>query len=243
MTEEPYRWLETIGHRREYIRDQLESGTPVFAISRKEGVVLFGAGQGLTKVFEIYDRHGFAAFGHPVDIEKLRQLIIQAAHLEAFNRSGDDVTLRRLVNFSISPALKSAFDQIFSPPLIVESLLAEVGPNPRHDTLMRIHFDGDWRQVEGGIAVAARNEDVENNVAKYLKQHLKAGDGLKRVCGVLLHVWKIIVKDRHFVDVKAPPKQIKLALEDRQLEIAILRRDPKGRNHFEFLDPKSLTSN
>lgn len=34
MTEEPYRWLEAIGNRREYIRDQLKGGTPVFAVSR-----------------------------------------------------------------------------------------------------------------------------------------------------------------------------------------------------------------
>ena len=31
MTEEPYRWLEAIGNRREYISEQLKGGTPVFA--------------------------------------------------------------------------------------------------------------------------------------------------------------------------------------------------------------------
>ena len=46
MTEEPYRWLEAISNRREYIRDQLKGGTPVFAISRPEGILLLGLGQG-----------------------------------------------------------------------------------------------------------------------------------------------------------------------------------------------------
>ena len=47
MTEEPYRWLEAIGNRREYIRDQLKGGTPVFACSRPEGILLVGVGQGI----------------------------------------------------------------------------------------------------------------------------------------------------------------------------------------------------
>src|SRR5215831_1606220 len=100
MIEEPYRWLDAISNRREYIRDQLKGGTPVFAVSRKEGILLLGVGQGQSKVFEIYDRHGLAALGHPVDIEKLRQAAIEAAHLEGFNRSAGDVTLRRLISFA-----------------------------------------------------------------------------------------------------------------------------------------------
>ena len=67
MTEEPYRWLEAISNRREYIRDQLKGGTPVFAVCRPEGIVLFGLGQGQSKVFEVFDRHAMAALGHPVD--------------------------------------------------------------------------------------------------------------------------------------------------------------------------------
>ena len=61
MTEEPYRWLEAIGNRREYIREQMKGGTPVFAVSRPEGILLLGVGIGHSKVFEVYDRHGLAA--------------------------------------------------------------------------------------------------------------------------------------------------------------------------------------
>src|SRR5258708_20103543 len=93
MTEEPYRWLEAIGNRREYIRDQLKGGTPVFAFSRPEGILLLGVGHGSSKVFEIYDRHGLAALGHPVDIEKVPQAPLQPAHMEGVNPSAQDVTL------------------------------------------------------------------------------------------------------------------------------------------------------
>ena len=142
MTEEPYRWLEAISNRREYIRDQLKTGTPVFAVSRPEGILLVGVGQGQSKVFEIYDRHAFAALGHPVDIEKLRQTAIEAAHLEGFNRSTRDVTLRRLISFSLSSALKNAFEQVFAPPIIVESIFAELGERLAQDSLVRLHYDG-----------------------------------------------------------------------------------------------------
>ena len=130
MTEEPYRWLEAISNRREYIRDQLKSGTPVFALSRPQGIILLGVGPKQSKVFEIYDRHAFAALGHPVDIERIRQAAIEAAHLEGFNRSSKDVTLRRLISFSLSGMLKNAFEQVFAPPLIVESIFAELGDEP-----------------------------------------------------------------------------------------------------------------
>jgi proteasome alpha subunit len=240
MTEEPYRWLETIEHRREYINDQLLAGTPVLAFSREEGILLFGVGQGQSKVFEVYDRHAYAAFGHPVDIEKLRQLIIQSAHMEAFTRSGDDVTLRRLVNFSISPNLKNAFDQIFSPPLIVESLLAEVGQDPEHDTLARVHFDGDFTLSEGGISVAARNSDVETNAVKWLHKHLKPSDTLKRTAQLALYAWRVITEHRHFVDAKTAPKQVKLEVPEKTLELALLERHPDGRNHYKPLNPREL---
>ncbi|HXJ75311.1 MAG TPA: proteasome subunit alpha, partial [Candidatus Dormibacteraeota bacterium] len=142
MTEEPYRWLEAISNRREYIQEQMKGGTPVFALSRPEGILLFGVGQGQSKVFEIYDRHAFAALGHPVDIERIRQAAIEAAHLEGFNRSAKDVTLRRLIGFSLSSTLKSSFEQIFSPPFIVESIFAELGSKPDQDVLVRVHHDG-----------------------------------------------------------------------------------------------------
>src|SRR2546426_8914559 len=136
MTEEPYRWLEAIGNRREYILEQLKGGTPVFAVSRPEGILLLGVGQGQSKVFEIYDRHAFAALGHPVDIERIRQAAIEAAHLEGFNRSPMDVTLRRLIGFALRATLKNSFEQLFSPPFIVQSVFAALGTTADQDVLV-----------------------------------------------------------------------------------------------------------
>ena len=133
---------------------------------------MLGVGQGESKVFEIYDRHAFAALGHPVDIEKLRQAAIEGAHLEGFNRSARDVTLRRLISFSLSSTLKNAFEQIFAPPLIVESIFAELGERPAQDILVRLHHDGDHRYETSGVVVAHRENAPEADAANWIHQAL-----------------------------------------------------------------------
>jgi proteasome alpha subunit len=237
MTEEPYRWLEAIGNRREYIRDQLKGGTPVFAISRPEGILLLGVGQGQSKVFEIYDRHGLAALGHPVDIEKLRQAAIEAAHLEGFNRSARDVTLRRLISFSLSSLLKNAFEQVFAPPIIVESIFAEMGDSPGQDTLVRVHFDGDHQYSGAGVVVAHRETSVETEASEWIAKNLAPTDSLQRVATVCLVAWQTLNDSKRFQDLAAPsdkPAQI----PGKVIEAALLDRKRTGSVHYRALDLK-----
>lgn len=235
MTEEPYRWLETVGHRREYIADQLKGGTPVFALSRPEGILLFGVGQGQSKVFEVFDRHAMAAFGHPADIEKVRQMAIQAAHVEGFNRSAEDVSLRRLVNFGLSPRLKGAFDQIFSPPIIVESLFAELGNKPEDDVVCRLNYDGDYEYMTQPVAVATRIEEKE--ASDWLNERLNPHDPWEKACRYLLAVWEAFFKEEHIVDLDSPAedKPLKVEAGSRQIELALLDRHAKGPNCYRSL--------
>src|SRR5437660_702466 len=67
MIEEPYRWVEAIANRREYIETQLSSGSPIVALSYAGGILLLTVGR--QKLFEIYDRIALGAIGHPGDIE------------------------------------------------------------------------------------------------------------------------------------------------------------------------------
>ena len=107
MIEEPYRWVEAIANRREYIEDQLRRGSPIVLLNYADGLLLMTVSRETRKIFEVYDRIGFAALGHPADIERMRLIAIDLAHMEGFNRAVNDVSLRRLVNFSMSPALKA----------------------------------------------------------------------------------------------------------------------------------------
>ena len=168
------------------MREQLKGGSPVFAASLPDGILLLGVGTGHSKVFELFDRHAIAGLGHPADIEKIRQAAIDAAHLEAFNRAPEDVSLRRLVGFGLSPQLKTNFEQIFSAPFLVELLLAEVSVEPSQDLIARLHFDGAFQLHGKGVVVAASQPEPEAAAQKWLSQTLANNTNRSEVAEMLL---------------------------------------------------------
>src|SRR5271170_5146926 len=185
MTEEPYRWLEAVANRREYVREQLKGGSPALAVSLPDGILLLGVGGGQSKVFELFDRHALAGLGHPADIEKIRQVAIDAAHTEAFTRAPEDVSLRRLVGFGLSPQLKTNFEQIFTAPFLVELILAELGCERGQDLFFRLHFDGAFQTHHGGVVVAASQPGPEAEAQTWLARAL-AGKTERRDAAELL---------------------------------------------------------
>ena len=237
MTEEPYRWLEAIGNRREYIREQMKGGTPVFALSRPEGILLVGVSKGSSKVFEIYDRHGLAALGHPVDIEKLRQVAIESAHVEGFNRSSKDVTLRRLISFALSTMLKNSFEQIFSPPFIVECIFAELGEGGAQDVLVRVHFDGHHHYETSSVLVAHVDPKREVEATEWLRQQLKPDQSLTHAAGLCLVAWQALVDDKPFAEL-AVPGDLPKAIAGKNIEAALLDRKMPGPVHYRVLELK-----
>jgi proteasome alpha subunit len=239
MTEEPYRWLEAIGNRREYVREQLKGGTPVFAASLPAGILLLGVGTGHSKVFELFDRQALAGLGHPADIEKVRQAAIDAAHLEAFNRAPEDVSLRRLVGFGLSPQLKNNFEQVFSAPYLVELLLAEVGAEPGQDRLVRLHFDGAFQVQNSGVAVAASQLDTEAAAQNWLSQSLASRQERSEVTEALLQAWWAIVDKKSLTDGSVTEAERRdgwrRAVNGRTVEIGWLARTAGGRTRYEEL--------
>ncbi len=200
MTEEPYRWLEAVANRREYVRDQLKGGSPALAASLPDGMLLIGVGGGQSKVFELFDRHALAGLGHPADIEKIRQAAIDAAHTEAFTRAPEDVTLRRLVSFGLSPQLKTNFEQIFTAPFLVELLLAEIGAEPDKDLLLRLHFDGAFQFQSGGVMVAASLPEPEAAAKDWLTRQLAQKTGRREAVDLLLQTWWCLTESKSFGD-------------------------------------------
>lgn len=198
MTEEPYRWLEAVANRREYVRDQLRGGSPAFAVSLPDGILLLGVGSGQSKVFELFDRHALAGLGHPADIEKIRQAAIDAAHTEAFTRAPEDVSLRRLVSFGLSPQLKTNFEQIFTAPFLVELLLAEIGAEPQKDLLMRLHFDGSFQIQMGGVMVAASQAEPEAAARTWLTQEFAGNPDRRKAAELLLQAWWCMMENKPF---------------------------------------------
>lgn len=239
MTEEPYRWLEAINNRREYIREQLKSATPVFALSRPEGILLLGVGHGRSKVFEIYDRHALAVLGHPVDIEKIRQAAIEAAHLEGFSRSSRDVTLRRLISFALSATLKNSFEQIYAPPIMVESIFAELGESAGHDVLVRVHYDGNHRYEASGILVAHSEPKREEQAADWLRKSLRPEASLAEAASLCLTAWKRLMEDKGFEELAVPTEPV-LEIEGRSVEAALLDRALPGPAQYRAVELAKL---
>jgi proteasome alpha subunit len=228
MTEEPYRWLEAVANRREYVHEQLKGGTPVLAASLSDGILLLGVGGGQSKVFELFDRHALAGLGHPADIERIRQAAIDAAHVEAFTRAPEDVSLRRLVGFGLGPQLKTNFEQIFSAPFLVELLLAELGPEPGRDLFFRLHFDGSYQTQFGGVVVVASDAAAEAAAQKWLGEMVKTNANRKEAADLLLQGWWRLAENKSFTealpDEAARRAGWREAAKGKEIEIGWLAR-------------------
>lgn len=161
MLDEPYRWVEAIRNRREYLEDQLKSASPVVGCVYEDGILLLTTTPGPRKLFEIYNQVAFAAIGHPADIEKLRKAVIDIAHVEAFNLSARDVSLQRLVSFGIGPLMKTAFDEIFRSPFIARVLVAELDAGAGGEAFYTVDADGSFAASGAAAAVAGSAESRE----------------------------------------------------------------------------------
>jgi proteasome alpha subunit len=238
MTEEPYRWLEAVENRREYVREQLKSGSPAFAAKLPDGILLVGIGSGNSKVFELFDRHALVALGHPADIEKIRQAAIDAAHMEAFTRAPEDVSLRRLVGFGISPQLKTNFEQLFSAPFLIEMLLAELHNDPAHDLVARLHYDGSFEFVNSPYAFASINHEAEKAAQNWVAAQLGEKPSREAVLETMLQAWWMLRENKPFTE---PPDENQRkqgwrdVTKDRVIEIGWLDRKLERQARFTWL--------
>lgn len=255
MIEEPYRWVEAIANRREYIEDQLRRGSPVVLLNFDDGLLLLTISRDTRKVFEIYDRIGFAALGHPADIERMRLAAIDLAHMEGFNRAVTDVSLRRLVNFGMSPVLKSAFEQVFNAPFIVKMLLAELGDDADHDSIAKLDYDGSFARSEmetkEPFEVVAGTHEAEKAMLDYLIEHNgNARRSLDESLKLAAKVWAVGMEtaqagkstgeDESKTEAIDVAKVLKESLKTRHVEAAVLERSRPATSQFRLLEEKEI---
>jgi len=106
-------------------------------------------------------------------------------------------TLRRLISFALSATLKNSFEQIFSPPIMVESIFAELGATPGEDVLVRVHYDGNHHYETSGTLLAHSDPKKEEEAAAWLRQNLKPNDSLTKVASACLTVWQNLMDDTY----------------------------------------------
>ena len=242
MLEEPYRWVEAINNRREYVEDQLAGGSPVVGTTYADGLLLLTATPGPRKLFEVYDEVAFAAVGHPADIEKLRKAVIDIAHVEGFNLSANDVTLQRLVSFGIGPLMKAAFDELFRSPFVARVLMAELDPDGG-DAFFTIDADGSFAQSGGVAAISGNAESAQAMTAQL--QTASPELPLDQALGTALEVWglgrlTLDARDGEVPSAEAVRDFLRGGLQELTIEAAVLDRDRAAKSKFRLLTAEQL---
>ena len=240
MIEEPYRWVEAVANRREYVETQLAAGSPIVAVGFRDGILFVTLGRTRQKLFEIYDRIAMGAIGHPGDIERLRLAAIELASTEGFTRSAADVSLRRLAFYSLSPVLKAGFEQIYGAPYLARMLFAEIGEKPEDDLFLRIEYDG--AITTNGASFAETREDFgalsgtrasSELMESYLKQEHHAGATMKAALKTALDAWSVGRMALGEDPIRELPTKNLIAAEREKhlrasgIEAGILERDAK----------------
>jgi proteasome alpha subunit len=185
----PYDWNEAVQHRAEYVEERLKDGSPVVGLRYADGLLLLSLRRTQRKVFEIYDRLMMSAIGNQADIEAVRIASLDFAHQEGFSRSPDDVTVNRLVGFSVSPILKKAFGDTWSSPLVFRGVFAELGLDAEGDRFATVNYDGDFA-YSAGFAVAAGTRGAEEKMLERLKG-TALGMPLDEAVAAALEAWAI----------------------------------------------------
>ena len=253
MIEEPYRWVEAIANRREYIEAQLAPGSPIAALGYRDGILFLTMSQTRQKIFEIYDRIALGAIGHPGDIERLRMAAIESASAEGFTRSATDVSLRRLVHYSLSPVMKAAFEQVYGPPYLARMLFAEIVERPEEDLFVRVEYDGEiatngatYAQARQDFAALSGTQQSRELMEAFLAtQHGPEAD-LATTFNSALDAWSIGHMTLQSSDVKEQPERTAVRKHREEqlaiagIEAALLERDAGKAIRYRSLSDKEL---
>ena len=253
MIEEPYRWVEAIANRREYIETQLAPGSPIAAVGYRDGILFLTVSRTRQKLFEIYDRIAMGAIGHPGDIERLRMAAIELASTEGFTRSAADVSLRRLAHYSLSPVMKSAFEQVYGAPYLARMLFAEVGESPNEDLFLRVEYDGEiatngatYTQARQDFAVLSGTRQSRELMEAFLKSQHAPDASFEAALNAALEAWSIGHMSLHAGDANAQPERAAILkyrqdqLVTRGIEAALLERDSSRAIRYRSLSDTEL---
>jgi len=251
MRDEPYRWIEAIQDRRDYIEDQLRLGSPVVGLSYNEGMVLLTIGRGQRKIFEVHDRIALSAIGHPADIEHLRMLVTDTASVQGFQNSTEDVNLYRLTNFVLAHTFKQAFESIVGEAYIIKMLLAELGTEPAQNRFTLINYDGNVRTATSASVIGG-TEAIEAGMQNYLATAPDQTDrDLSTTLQFALETWAVgrelslrqeDTDEEVELDTEQMHEIIDAALEEGEIEAAVLETTQSGASKFRLLDPEDFST-
>ena len=255
MFEEPFRWMEAISTRHSYVREKLFKGQPVLGVPYNEGAVILGFSQQPQKIFEIYDRIALGGLGHPADVERLRMTLLDMAHAEGFNRSPEDVTIGRLLQFGLAPALKQNFEEIQRAPYLIQMLLAEINHKGSPE-FYRVNYDGYWEKFKQGTVIAGDSK-VSERIQKLIENADFMSLDLNKAIQSALRIWEEGRKkpkqeeglhlssednDQAEEEAEDTPTDLKEAFERWSLEAAVLNNNKTRKCLYRTLSESEISS-
>ena len=220
MLDEPFRWTEAIAARHGYVQGKLKKGQPVLALPFEDGAFLIGFCPQPGKIYEIYDRIAIGGMGHPADVEKLRMILLDMAHLEGFNRSSRDVTLTRLLQFELAPALKQNFEEVQRAPYLAQLVLVEIDmDNTPH--FFHLNYDGYWEIFKKGTFVCG-NKKMADWLEKRIEETSFSEYPLEKALLEACKIWQEGKEQTGEEGNEESPNNLKEAFEKWILEGAVL---------------------
>ena len=255
MIEEPYRWVEAIANRREYIEGQLAPVVPsrrwviakAFCLSR---LVRRARNFSRFTIGSQWEGLGILAISSGCEWPRLNWPAPKASPARLA-----DVSLRRLAHYSLSPVLKSAFEQIYGPPYLARMLFAEVGARPEDDLFLRVEYDGEiasngatYARARQDFAVLSGTRQSVEMMEAFLKSEHKPDASFETTVNSALDAWSVghmllqasEAKELPARDAIAQHRQEQLAAA--AIEAAVLERDSSRPIRYRSLADKELRS-
>jgi proteasome alpha subunit len=249
MFEEPYRWIEAVRNRREYLEEQLSSGSPIVALPYQEGIVMATLGGGTAKLYEVYDQIAFGGLGHPTDLEKLRTTVLEIAHIEGFNRSPADVNLQRLIKFGIAPVMKQAFEEILHAPFISKLLFVELTHATGGPRFLTLNYDGMFEDNEN-FGLLAPTAALGTRMEEFLRARGETSSlPLKTVLQIALRAWALSLLPAQSLSQGEPLPEVSrldTLLKEKpvrlNMEVALLDKTIPGTSKYRSLSREEILS-
>jgi proteasome alpha subunit len=146
--------------------------------------------------------------------------------------------LRRLVHYSLSPVMKSAFEQVYGPPYLARMLFAEVGEQPEGNLFLRVEYDGEiaangatYAQARRDFAALSGTQQSRELMEAFLANQHAPDANLESALNSALDAWSIGHMTLQTSDTKEPPERSAVRkhrqeqLANAGIEAAVLERD------------------
>jgi proteasome alpha subunit len=180
---------------------------------------------------------------------------IELASTEGFTRSAADVSLRRLAHYSLSPVMKSAFEQVYGPPFLARLLFAEIGTSAGEDLFLRVDYDGTIAangnspaQARQGFAVLGGTGTSAELMESFLKKEHVSDAPFETAIQVALDAWSVGRMATGENGIKELPERAAIdkhrqeQLADSGIEAAILERKSKSAIRYRTLMHEEVRS-